>query len=299
MVTMARSAHGGCCGLSFCGFVFVLTLSAAGSTFAANGDCGQPVSNGSAPVASDCLFILNAAAQLQTCDPVCICNTNGIGLITATDALLCLNVAVGAPISLNCDCATTTTTTTLDGGTTTTTLAATTTTTNTTSTTLAPPELIAEFDDIDTASVLASLLPGGLSFGLSYGGVSIVPGLSLASITGTAFVGLIDFAPENQTSQFEYELADQPTYDDFVAQLTDGENDALQRSAAAVTLGGLITLPTSTETGPEFGKFAPLTDLAGYEITSIRLIVHSVDIDFGVFASASWDITWQFWGRPQ
>jgi hypothetical protein len=64
-------------------------------------------------------------------------------------------------------------------------------------------------------------------------------------------------------------------------------------------LGGLITLPTSTKSSPEASKFSPMTDLAGFEITSIRLLVHSVDIDFGVFASASWDITWQFYGRPE
>jgi hypothetical protein len=73
---------------------------------AANGDCGQPVSTGASPTASDCLFILKVAVGSQTCDPACICNTDGnppTGGTSATDALLCLKIAVGQPgVSLNC-----------------------------------------------------------------------------------------------------------------------------------------------------------------------------------------------------
>jgi hypothetical protein len=81
-----------------------LTSSAA---FAANGDCGQPVSNGDLPVATDCLYILRAAVGTSTCDPVCICDLNGTGgNPNATDALTCLNVSVGNPDLLQCDCGT-------------------------------------------------------------------------------------------------------------------------------------------------------------------------------------------------
>jgi hypothetical protein len=86
-------------------FVGLAALVATDASFAANGDCGQPQSNGPNPVASDCLFILNAAVQVTTCNPVCICDVNGsTGNPNATDALVCLNAAVGVPDLLNCDC---------------------------------------------------------------------------------------------------------------------------------------------------------------------------------------------------
>jgi hypothetical protein len=110
------------------------------AALAANGDCGQPVSTGDTPTATDCLFILRAAVGTSTCDPVCICDLNASGNNpNATDALTCLNVSVGVEGLLNCDCGgTTTTTTTLQPGTTTTTSTTlepgTTTTTSTTTT---------------------------------------------------------------------------------------------------------------------------------------------------------------------
>ncbi len=66
--------------------------------------CGRPVGTGSAPVASDALFVLNAAVGSQGCAP-CVCNVDSSGggsPVTATDALLVLQKAVGQPISLSC-----------------------------------------------------------------------------------------------------------------------------------------------------------------------------------------------------
>jgi hypothetical protein len=104
-------------------------------SLAAKGDCGQPVSNGANPVATDCLFILQAAVGSQTCEPTCICDVNGSsGNPNASDALVCLNAATGVPGLLNCDCPNDTTTTL--GGTTTTTLGGTTTTLGGTTTTI-------------------------------------------------------------------------------------------------------------------------------------------------------------------
>ena len=80
-----------------------LLLSPAG-VHAANGDCSQPVSNGAAPVATDCLYILNVAVGLQTCSPACICAPSGTLPSKATDALLCLNASVGVPVALDCPC---------------------------------------------------------------------------------------------------------------------------------------------------------------------------------------------------
>ena len=109
--------------------VALIVAAAPSAALAANGDCGQPVSNGAGPVATDCLFILRAAVATSTCDPVCICDLNATGgNPNATDALTCLNVSVGTPGLLNCDCGTTTTTsTTLEPPTTTTTSTTTTT----------------------------------------------------------------------------------------------------------------------------------------------------------------------------
>jgi hypothetical protein len=71
--------------------------------------CSQPISAGSAPVASDCLFILQAAVGNVECSPECVCAPTGTLPVKATDALLCLNAAVGAPAELNCPCSATTT----------------------------------------------------------------------------------------------------------------------------------------------------------------------------------------------
>jgi hypothetical protein len=85
--------------------VSALLIGAPAVASAARGDCGQPVSNGGGPVATDCLFILQAAVGTQTCDPLCTCDLNASGgTANATDALACLNASVGAPGLLNCEC---------------------------------------------------------------------------------------------------------------------------------------------------------------------------------------------------
>jgi hypothetical protein len=110
----------------------LIVAAAPSVSLAAQGDCGQPVSNGGLPTATDCLFILRAAVGSSTCDPVCICDLNGsTGNPNATDALTCLNVAVGNPSLLNCDCGTTTTTVTVTSTTSTTTVPPTSTTSTT------------------------------------------------------------------------------------------------------------------------------------------------------------------------
>jgi hypothetical protein len=95
---------------------------------AAQGDCSQPLSNGSVPVATDCLYILNAAVLLQTCTPQCICAPSGELPISATDALACLQKAVGFAITLQCPCSGSSTTSSTRLETTTTAIDTTTTT---------------------------------------------------------------------------------------------------------------------------------------------------------------------------
>jgi hypothetical protein len=66
--------------------------------------CAQPLSSGLIPIASDCLYLLNAAVGLDPCDDPCVCAPKGQLPTTATDALTCLLVAVGTPQELNCPC---------------------------------------------------------------------------------------------------------------------------------------------------------------------------------------------------
>jgi hypothetical protein len=67
--------------------------------------CAQPISSGALPVASDCLYILGTAVGTQSCAPdPCVCDPSGDGNVVATDALLCLNNAVGISAPLNCPC---------------------------------------------------------------------------------------------------------------------------------------------------------------------------------------------------
>src|SRR5690348_8037253 len=42
---------------------------------AAQGDCSQPISNGTTPNTSDCSFILRAAVGVKTC-ALCVCDVN-------------------------------------------------------------------------------------------------------------------------------------------------------------------------------------------------------------------------------
>jgi hypothetical protein len=66
--------------------------------------CSLPVTEGPTPKASDCLFILGAGVGSRTCTPVCICDTDASGAISASDALRCLRAAVGQPVTIDCPC---------------------------------------------------------------------------------------------------------------------------------------------------------------------------------------------------
>ncbi|HYB98529.1 MAG TPA: hypothetical protein VEC57_05275 [Candidatus Limnocylindrales bacterium] len=76
------------------------------AAMAANGDCGQPVSTGNNPTASDALAILKeAVGQATACDTqLCICDVNGNGAVQASDALQTLKRAVNPQQALMCDC---------------------------------------------------------------------------------------------------------------------------------------------------------------------------------------------------
>ena len=68
------------------------------------GACGQPLSGGPKPTATDCVFILHAAVGLVPCDCICDVDSSDDGTPNSTDALKCLDAAVGLPIDLVCPC---------------------------------------------------------------------------------------------------------------------------------------------------------------------------------------------------
>jgi len=75
------------------------------------GTCGQPLSTGNSPTASDALFTLRAAVGAEACD-LAICDVDSSCKVTASDALRILRAAVGQGLTLNCSgCGASTTTT--------------------------------------------------------------------------------------------------------------------------------------------------------------------------------------------
>ena len=103
---------------------------AVSPSLAANGDCGQPVSSGSSPMANDCGYILKVAVGSKPCD-ACVCDVNGSASSTTVDALICLKKAVGQPVTLACPSCVVTTTTTVSADKPSTTSTSTTSTTTT------------------------------------------------------------------------------------------------------------------------------------------------------------------------
>lgn len=84
------------------------TTSTTSTTLAPAGECGDPVTDvvaasGPAAVitASDALVVLRAALRLEVC-AACVCDVDGSGSITTTDALTVLLLAVQAPVDLSC-----------------------------------------------------------------------------------------------------------------------------------------------------------------------------------------------------
>ena len=93
-------------------FVSASVICLPSASFAAKGDCSQPLTNEILPLVSDCLYILKSAVGTVSC-AFCVCDTNGTASVTASDALMCLKSAVGQSITLKCPaCAPVTTTTT-------------------------------------------------------------------------------------------------------------------------------------------------------------------------------------------
>lgn len=64
-------------------------------------DVGAPGPAGRVITASDALIVLNAAVGFISC-PDCVCDVDNSGAVTATDALVVLKSAVGQPVNMNC-----------------------------------------------------------------------------------------------------------------------------------------------------------------------------------------------------
>ena len=77
------------------------TTTTTTTTLPAGSRCGQPVSSGAKPTASDALRVLKAAVGVASCSS-CVCDANGNGNVTAADALVVLRAAVGLPVVLAC-----------------------------------------------------------------------------------------------------------------------------------------------------------------------------------------------------
>ncbi len=88
-------------GVSLMVTLLLPALSAPSVTLGAQGDCGQPVSAGTTPTATDALVVLRVAVHLSSCD-LCVCDTDNSGAVTATDALAVLQRSVGAAVTLTC-----------------------------------------------------------------------------------------------------------------------------------------------------------------------------------------------------
>ena len=226
---------------SVASLVLVISMQ-VGAAHAAHGDCAQPLTSGSNPTASDCLFILKAAVGSQTCDPVCICDVNATGGDpNATDALTCLRSSVGVPDLLDCVCPGTTTTvpptTTTTPPTTTTTVPTTTTTLTVTTTTTMPVDIydpnvdgpwdataISDQIDIDNLSLdVAGFYPSSGPQAVPYPLVIIAPGFQL---------------PIGQYSEYAHRLATHG----YVAVVAEYSVDLLSPDhvAAAARLSAVI-----------------------------------------------------------
>jgi len=88
-------------GFSCASALLLVLVALATPTFAAQGNCGQPLTTGNTPTATDALFILRTAVGLETC-ALCVCDVNDDGSTSATDSLLALRASIGIDVELQC-----------------------------------------------------------------------------------------------------------------------------------------------------------------------------------------------------
>ncbi len=104
-----RSTTTGKLSISAAALLMGLWLGGPSVALAQGGLCGQPISTGAAPTATDALFVLRVAVGVASCD-ACVCDVDSSGgatPVTATDALKVLKRAVDATVVLTCTSCTT------------------------------------------------------------------------------------------------------------------------------------------------------------------------------------------------
>ncbi len=98
---------------------------------------------------------------------------------------------------------------------------------------------------------------------------------------------------DGETGTVDFDADNDPHFDAAALLLTNGVDDELTFFAGGGGSGRLESM---------WGFGTP--DLVGYEVETIRLIVHSAEIhpwfhdEFGEGREWSFDITWQFYGTP-
>lgn len=244
--------------LAFAPLALSLTASAA---VAAKGDCGQPLSTGSRPSASDALFVLRAGVGAQQgCTPS-VCDVDNSGRTTAGDALRILKFAVGDPtVVLNCPAATTTTTTTS------------TTTSTTTTTTLC--EVMRMYPNACAEITLNSTISGAVDV-RQPGPVQLI--IDLCNLDDVNTNGLDDAPVEIIDFEFDIE-------DDTFGMFSIGLNEVLFDPHPVIAQPSIGMIEETTNNTP--GKL----DVPPYAASG------TATIDFDLFVAAEIDI--DFDGTP-
>ena len=80
--------------------IALLAAAAPSLALSALPPCGRPT-NGTAPRASDALYVLKATVQSTDCD-IRVCDVTDTNTVTASDALMILKGAVGQEVNFNC-----------------------------------------------------------------------------------------------------------------------------------------------------------------------------------------------------
>ena len=198
--------RGGPSAVRLLGLVAIGALADPEGAQAAHGDCGQPQSSGGNAGPTDCLFILQAVIGVQTCNPECICDVAGRDGVSASDALVCLQTAVGSGFPFDCACDVTTTTT-------------------------VPGSLVV------TATVEGDALPGATLSASAE--VVLPPGCALASVAWTQTSGATATIVPTDTAETSIVLPSASDYKSdgsrgvhnpsFVLEVLDASIDALER----------------------------------------------------------------------
>lgn len=191
----------------------------ATDAYSALGDCGQPVSSGPSPTASDALFTLRAAVGGAPCD-LAVCDVDSTCSISAGDALRILRRSVNGSVALSCECQPATTSSTLG---------------TTTSTTLPGASWTEVFAIITTRSCGVAGCHGG---GNPSGGLDL-------SDSATAYAELVHGPVECETSAFSVRVLPGDEDSSFLYAKVSGTHDCGDRMPNAAPPFSFPPLPAN------------------------------------------------------